>query len=195
MGCEIPRSVTPGGSCCGGACRPLLPGSLTWVAEPGASPCWWPSSVTSLTGSTSPRRCCASPRPKPSASGMSASITVTPVRHPCRLAGMKSCSAGMFYGPSKIRRLRSGPGRSSLAAQGRLVVIEGQWSTGAGLAAADVVRLLGDAGFPASRTEDLDDPLSWGWTDQRPALHRHGGSRPMSCSAPESHGHADPAPR
>lgn len=56
-----------------------------------------------------------------------------------------------------------------LAAQGRLVVIEGQWSTGAGLAAADVVRLLGDAGFPASRTEDLDDPLYWGGptNDQR----------------------------
>lgn len=46
---------------------------------------------------------------------------------------------------------------------GRLVLIEGQWSTGAGMPAAAIVELLAAAGRDASVMQ-LDDPLLWGQT-------------------------------
>ena len=44
---------------------------------------------------------------------------------------------------------------------GRLVLVEGSWSTGAGLTAAETVGLVEDAGL-APRLTMLDDPALWG---------------------------------
>lgn len=44
---------------------------------------------------------------------------------------------------------------------GRLVLIEGRWSTGAGLAQQQTVSLLSARGFEAT-VEQLDDPRYWG---------------------------------
>lgn len=51
---------------------------------------------------------------------------------------------------------------------GRLVLVEGSWSTGAGLTAAQTVGLVADAGRRADLTL-LDDPALWGGptTDER----------------------------
>jgi SAM-dependent methyltransferase len=48
-----------------------------------------------------------------------------------------------------------------LAPEGRLVLVEGSWSTGAGLSAAETVALLDEAGRPAS-VRRLVDPAYWG---------------------------------
>jgi ubiquinone/menaquinone biosynthesis C-methylase UbiE len=48
-----------------------------------------------------------------------------------------------------------------LTPTGRLVLIEGHWSNGAGLSAEQVVRLVEDAGRPASLTR-LTEPAYWG---------------------------------
>jgi SAM-dependent methyltransferase len=54
---------------------------------------------------------------------------------------------------------------------GRLVLIEGHWSTGAGVPAAAIVDLLEEAGRPASVMPLLDASL-WGQeiTDERYAI-------------------------
>ena len=51
---------------------------------------------------------------------------------------------------------------------GRLVLVEGSWSTGAGLTAAETVELVEKAGLGATLTR-LDDPVYWGreTTDER----------------------------
>jgi SAM-dependent methyltransferase len=48
-----------------------------------------------------------------------------------------------------------------LAPDGRLVLVEGSWSTGAGLTTADTVALVEGAGFAAD-ARLLDDPAYWG---------------------------------
>ena len=48
-----------------------------------------------------------------------------------------------------------------LSPSGRLVLVEGHWSNGAGLAAEQVVRLVEDTGRSASLTR-LTDPAYWG---------------------------------
>jgi len=55
-----------------------------------------------------------------------------------------------------------------LAADGRLVLVEGSWSTGAGLTTAETIALVEDAGFVAD-PRALDDPAYWGGpiTDER----------------------------
>lgn len=44
---------------------------------------------------------------------------------------------------------------------GRLIMVEGRWSTGSGLASTQIVRLLGDLGYTPLVTP-LDDPRYWG---------------------------------
>ena len=55
-----------------------------------------------------------------------------------------------------------------LAPGGRLVLVEGRWSTGAGLTAAETVALVEATGRPAELTR-LTDPVYWGRaiTDER----------------------------
>lgn len=48
-----------------------------------------------------------------------------------------------------------------LRSGGRLVLVEGQWSTGSGLASTEIVGLLNDLGCTALVTP-LDDPRYWG---------------------------------
>lgn len=48
-----------------------------------------------------------------------------------------------------------------LAPEGRLVLVEGRWSTGAGLAAGETLGLLADAGVPGD-LRPLPDPVYWG---------------------------------
>ncbi|HEY6739267.1 MAG TPA: class I SAM-dependent methyltransferase [Actinopolymorphaceae bacterium] len=58
-----------------------------------------------------------------------------------------------------------------LRPQGRLVLIEGSWATGAGLGAAECERLVRGLGR-STRLRRLDDPAYWGGetTDERYAL-------------------------
>ena len=55
-----------------------------------------------------------------------------------------------------------------LTADGRLVLVEGSWSTGAGLTTAETVALVEGAGLAAD-PRALDDPAYWGGpiTDER----------------------------
>lgn len=48
-----------------------------------------------------------------------------------------------------------------LTPNGRLVLVEGRWSNGAGIAAEETVRLVEEAGRPATLTR-LPDPVYWG---------------------------------
>ncbi|GAA1796577.1 class I SAM-dependent methyltransferase [Nocardioides hankookensis] len=48
-----------------------------------------------------------------------------------------------------------------LVPDGRLVLVEGSWSTGAGLTSAETVALVEGAGL-AAETRQLDDPAYWG---------------------------------
>lgn len=48
-----------------------------------------------------------------------------------------------------------------LRSGGRLILVEGQWSTGAGLSSAKTAELLSDLGYAPSITL-LDDPRYWG---------------------------------
>jgi SAM-dependent methyltransferase len=68
-----------------------------------------------------------------------------------------------------------------LTADGRLVLVEGSWSTGAGLTTAETVDLVEGAGFAAD-PRALDDPAYWGGpiTDERYAVV---GRRPGSSLA------------
>lgn len=50
---------------------------------------------------------------------------------------------------------------SLLRPNGRLVLVEGRWSTGAGLTSAQTAALLGDHGY-APKIVALDDPQYWG---------------------------------
>jgi SAM-dependent methyltransferase len=58
-----------------------------------------------------------------------------------------------------------------LAAGGRLVLVEGSWSTGAGLTSAETVALVEGAGL-TTHLRALDDPAYWGGpiTDERYAV-------------------------
>jgi 2-polyprenyl-3-methyl-5-hydroxy-6-metoxy-1,4-benzoquinol methylase len=51
---------------------------------------------------------------------------------------------------------------AALRPGGRLVLVEGQWSNGAGIAAADLVAAVGRH-LPDVTVEELDDPTLWGY--------------------------------
>lgn len=71
-----------------------------------------------------------------------------------------------------------------LAPAGRLVLVEGRWSNGAGLAAQETVRLVEDAGRDATLTR-LTDPSYWGRaiTDDRYLVSSRGPAGPSPAGS------------
>jgi ubiquinone/menaquinone biosynthesis C-methylase UbiE len=75
--------------------------------------------------------------------------------------------------------------RALLASDGVLLLIEGRWSTGAGIAAADLEAAVGHV-FGASYLEHLTDPRLWGHeiTDERYLIIASGASAGRSSRGP-----------
>lgn len=79
---------------------------------------------------------------------------------PSRRYDVVTCRHVLWALPDPLAALRAWT--DLLSPGGRMILIEGQWSTGAGLTAVTIEALLAAAGMKDIDTEDLADPRYWG---------------------------------
>ena len=136
-------------ACCSRRCLPRRRASPTSAVAPAPWRCSWPSTGTPSTRSTSrPPWCRSPPRswtpPRPPCARWSPCAVVTRPTRGWPGIRRRRCSAGTCCGPCPTRSRSCGRWVRALRPGGRLVLVEGDWSTGAGLSARRCAEIVGE---------------------------------------------------